>query len=138
VQRDDPGPGPLAWLLAFISLLLPWVAAVLGLAGLWQVGYGTSSGWWYVAAAGLLLIADIAIDFIWVQSSVLQTDQPDLNLRASQIVGRVVLLEEAIEHGRGKARVGDTLWTVEGPDAPAGAEVRITAAQGTVLKVEMT
>jgi membrane protein implicated in regulation of membrane protease activity len=115
---------------------LPWVAAVLALAGLWQVAHGTSDGWWYVATAGLLLVADIAIDFIWAHPSVIPTDQPDLNLRASQLVGRVVLLEEAIEHGRGKARVGDTLWTVEGPDAPVGAQVRITAAHGTVLKVE--
>lgn len=138
MQRDDPGPGPLAWLLAFVSLLLPWVAAVLALAGLWRVAHGISSGWWYVAAAGLLLIADIAIGFIWAHPSIFRTDQPDLNLRASQIVGRVVLLEEAIEHGRGKARVGDTLWTVEGSDAPVGAAVRITAAQGTVLKVEKT
>ncbi len=138
MQRDDPGPGAFAWLLAFVSLLLPWVAAVFGIAGLWQVAHGRWSGGWYVAAAGLLLIADIAIDFIWAHPSVLHTDQPDLNLRASQLVGRVVRLEEAIEHGRGKARVGDTLWTVEGPDAPAGARVRITATQGTVLKVEMT
>jgi membrane protein implicated in regulation of membrane protease activity len=51
-------------------------------------------------------------------------------------VGRVGLLEEAIEQGRGKARVGDTLWTVEGQDSPVGAQERITAAHGTVLKVE--
>jgi membrane protein implicated in regulation of membrane protease activity len=33
-------------------------------------------------------------------------------------------------------RVGDTLWPVEGPDTPVGAEVKVTAAKGTVLVVE--
>ncbi len=136
MPHDDPDPGLLAWLLAFVSLMLPWTAAVLGLAGLWQVAHGSWSGWWYVVAAGLLLVADIAIDFVWAHPSVIRADQPDLNLRASQLVGRIVLLEEAIEHGRGKARVGDTLWTVEGRDAPVGAQVRITAAHGAVLRVE--
>ncbi len=49
----------------------------------------------------------------------------------------IVRVEEAIEHGRGKVRVGDTLWTAEGPDAPAGAQVRVASAQGTLLRVEL-
>jgi membrane protein implicated in regulation of membrane protease activity len=47
------------------------------------------------------------------------------------------MVEEPIVHGRGKVRIGDTLWMAEGPDAPAGAEVRVTAAQGAVLRVEL-
>ena len=68
--------------------------------------------------------------------AVSQSDQPNLNRPAAQLVGRVLILAEAIEGGRGKVRVGDTLWPVEGPDAPEGAEVRVTAANGTVLVVE--
>jgi len=33
-------------------------------------------------------------------------------------------------------RVGDTVWQAEGPDAPAGSRVKVTAARGTVLVVE--
>ena len=122
--------------MAFISLVLPWAAAVLALFGLWEVARGEWAGWWYVAAAGVLLIADILIDFVW--ASVLKTDQPDLNRRSVQLVGRVGVVEEAIAHGRGRVRIGDTLWLVEGPDAPAGAQVRVTAAEGAVLQVERT
>ena len=136
VRPDSTGPGFFAWLLAFISLLLPWGAAILALAGLWQVAQGDAAGWRYVVAGGVLLLIDIAIDFIWAHPSVLTTDQPDLNLRATQLYGRIVRVEEAIEHGRGKVRVGDTLWSVEGPDVPAGAEVRIVSARGTLLCVE--
>ena len=122
--------------MAFISLVLPWAAAVLALFGLWEVARGEPAGWWYVAAAGVLLIADILIDFVW--ASVLKTDQPDLNRRSVQLVGRVGVVEETIAHGRGRVRIGDTLWLVEGPDAPAGALVRVKAAQGAVLQVERT
>ena len=84
----------------------------------------------------LWLIVDILIDFVWANPSVLKTDQPDLNRRPDQFVGRVVLVEEAIARGHGKVRIGDTLWAAEGPDAPAGAQVRVTAARGAVLRVE--
>jgi membrane protein implicated in regulation of membrane protease activity len=138
VEPHDREPSAFAWSAAFISLILPCAAGLLAIAGLWQVARGEAAGWWYVAAAGALLIADILIDVVWAHPSVLKSDQPDLNRRGAQFVGLTVCVEEAIEHGRGKVRVGDTLWIAEGPDAPAGAEVRITAAQGTLLQVERT
>ena len=136
MQRHDQGPSAFAWLVAFISLVLPWAAAVLALFGLWQLASSEPVGWWYVAAAGALLITDILVDFVWAHPSVLKTDQPDLNRRPDQLVGRVVVVEEAIAHGRGKVRIGDTLWIVEGSDMPAGTEVRVTATQGAILRVE--
>ena len=33
-------------------------------------------------------------------------------------------------------KVGDTVWSCRGPDAPEGARVRITGADGSCLKVE--
>ena len=53
------------------------------------------------------------------------TDQPLLNLRAEQLVGQVATLAEPIENGRGRLRLGDTVWRVAGPDLPAGARVRV-------------
>lgn len=64
------------------------------------------------------------------------SDQPDLNARATQYVGRVVTVEEAISGGRGKVRVGDTVWNAQGSDAPQGSRVRITGSSGTCLLVE--
>jgi membrane protein implicated in regulation of membrane protease activity len=64
------------------------------------------------------------------------SDLPDLNVRGQQYVGRAVVVEQAIENGRGKVRVGDTLWSAEGPDVPAGARVTVTGSKGTVLVVE--
>jgi membrane protein implicated in regulation of membrane protease activity len=64
------------------------------------------------------------------------TDEPLLNRRAEQLVGRTATLEEAIVNGRGRIRLGDTLWRVSGPDLPAGTNVRVKAAENGQLVVE--
>jgi inner membrane protein len=136
VRRPDEGPGAIAWFIALISMVLPWAGIGLGLFGGWQLSRGEPEGWWLVAAGLALLIADVVIDFVWAHPSISRSDQPELNRRSAQLVGRVLVVEEAIEDGRGKVRAGDTLWQAEGADAPAGAEVRVTAAKRTVLVVE--
>jgi hypothetical protein len=64
------------------------------------------------------------------------SDPASLNLRGQQYVGRTFVLDQPIAEGRGKLRVGDTLWSAEGPDLATGARVRVTAVKGTVLVVE--
>lgn len=66
----------------------------------------------------------------------IQSDRPLLNQRTAGYVGRVFTLEEPIINGRGKIRVDDSTWRVEGGDCPAGARVRVTDAEGVILKVE--
>lgn len=63
-------------------------------------------------------------------------DQPLLNRRGQRMVGRRVIVCEAIVNGRGKVRVGDGEWLAEGPDAPAGSEVEVVDVAGTTLRVE--
>jgi membrane protein implicated in regulation of membrane protease activity len=63
-------------------------------------------------------------------------EQPQLNQRAAQYIGQTSVLTEAIVQGRGKARIGDGAWVVKGPDLPAGAKVKIVAADGAMLVVE--
>jgi inner membrane protein len=65
------------------------------------------------------------------------TDQPLLNRRAEQCIGRRYTLETAIVNGQGKARVGDSLWLVEGPELAAGTAVEVVAVNGTTLKVRL-
>lgn len=65
-----------------------------------------------------------------------ESADPHLNTRTSRLLGQVVTVESAIENGKGRVRVGDGVWNASGPDAPAGASVRIVAADGTVLTVE--
>ena len=59
-----------------------------------------------------------------------------MNLRAEQLVGSVAVLDQAIEGGRGRVKIDDAFWTVEGPDLPVGVRVRVIAVNGMTLKVQ--
>lgn len=65
-----------------------------------------------------------------------KSDIPDLNVRGAQLIGRTAMVENDIVGGRGRVRIGDTLWPAKGPDLPAGSSVRINGAEDTVLIVE--
>jgi membrane protein implicated in regulation of membrane protease activity len=60
---------------------------------------------------------------------------PGLNRRAEQLIGSEAALDEPIENGVGRIRLGDTVWRVRGPDLPAGEKVHVVAVEGTLLKV---
>jgi inner membrane protein len=64
------------------------------------------------------------------------SDQPLLNRRGEQLIGRRFVLDTAIINGQGKARVGDSQWLVEGPELPAGATIEVVAVDGATLKVQ--
>lgn len=62
--------------------------------------------------------------------------QPSLNQRAGHYVGLSFPLTSPIQGGRGKIKVGDSLWTVAGPDLPVGSRIRVIGQQGLILQVE--
>ncbi len=64
-----------------------------------------------------------------------QTDQPSLNRRGEQYVGRTLTLDEPIVNGQGKIRVDDTTWKVEGDDMPGGVRVTVIGVDNVVLKI---
>lgn len=71
------------------------------------------------------------------QRSALRTsDQPGLNMRGSELIGKAFIVRDAIVSGRGKIKVGDGVWMVVGPDTPAGNQVKVVAQDGAILKVE--
>ena len=68
----------------------------------------------------------------------LVTDEPALNRRGEQYIGRTFTLEEPIVNGEGKIIVDDTTWKVAGIDMSAGMTVRVVSVEGSTLKVENT
>jgi membrane protein implicated in regulation of membrane protease activity len=58
-----------------------------------------------------------------------------LNRRGERMIGQRYELIEPIINGRGKARVGDGQWLVNGPDLPLGSLVEVIAVDGTTLQV---
>lgn len=64
------------------------------------------------------------------------SDQPGLNMRGQELIGRTFTVQNAIIGGRGKIKVNDGVWMVVGPDVPVGSQVRVVSQDGAILKVE--
>ena len=100
--------------------------------------------WAYDGLAVLMqVVLFVALSFVsiqiyrtWFRRRARPSDQPLLNRRAEQMVGRVVVLDQAIANGTGRAKVDDAFWVVAGPDLPAGSHVRVVAVDGMTLKVQ--
>ena len=68
------------------------------------------------------------------------TDHPTLNKRGKNLVGTHHVLDTATSGGRGRVRIGDTVWRFsvrpEGAELAEGARVKVVDADGTTLIVE--
>ena len=110
-------------------------AFVVG-AALWM--FPDMAWQWQAFVFAVLSVVAIAGWRWWNRKHPEITDQPTLNRRGAQYVGRVFTLVEPISNGVGKIRVDDTLWRVFGADRKAGTQVLVTGVEGTVLRVEPT
>lgn len=140
--------GPWTWWivgLVFLGLeimvpgvFLLWVGLAALAVGaisfpLWDVAAWT----WQLQFLGFAVLAvAFALFGRRVSASSAESDQPMLNRRTDGLVGRTATLEEAISDGRGRIRLDDTTWVINGPDLPAGTRVRITMAHAGGLSVE--
>ncbi|MFP3943502.1 MAG: NfeD family protein [Alphaproteobacteria bacterium] len=134
----------LAGILLIIEVLAPttfflWPAlAALAVSGL--VALPPHLPWW----AQLLTFAGLTVAFGWLGPRVFPhrkvvSDAPLLNRRAEQYLGWTVTVAQEFVEGRGKVRVGDTLWSAraaDGSNHPAGTSVVVTSVDGTLLTVE--
>ncbi len=66
------------------------------------------------------------------------SDRSTLNKPGNRFKGQLVEVAEPIVNGRGKVRIGDTLWNAEGPDSVPGAKVRVIGSRGAVVLTEPT
>ncbi len=144
-------------MLELLSSLGNWIWPILGLVlmGLETLAPGGFMLWFGIAAmiVGLLsffivmswqtqLLAFAALSVAMVplwrrfgRPSASETDKPFLNRRTAGLIGREVILEKPIIDGVGTVKIDDTIWRIEGPDAPAGSRVRVEQANGARLRV---
>lgn len=73
----------------------------------------------------------------WYVANPVNSQDPLLNDRTARLIGEIVLVVEPIEAGHGRVKVGDSVWSCRGPDAPAGSRVRVVGAEASVLQVEL-
>ena len=131
----------LAGLFLVLELLVPgifliWFGIAAGIVGALALVFDVAWQWQLVLFALLSLMA-VVIARKFFRADDEQSERPLLNRRAQQHVGKSYLVADAIENGRGKVKIGDTLWRAEGPDAAQGARVKVTSADGATLMVEL-
>ncbi len=130
----------LAAIFAAVEIVAPgvffiWLGVAAAITG-FMVFFLSAIGW---EAQGIVFAI---LAFLSVASGrrfqrFIQPDLPatNLNRRSAQLIGRFAVLTEPIQNGRGNAKIDDTIWRVEGEDMPAGTKVKITDADGPILKV---
>lgn len=89
-----------------------------------------------VAMFAILSVLTVFAGKKFLANNPIETDDPKLNDRGARLTGEIVTVVEAIADGRGRVKVGDTVWAARGTDAALGARVRVKGADGAVLLVE--
>ena len=138
------------WLAAGVFLMLVEIL-VPGVVFLWLGIAGVLTGLllaavpdlqWQVQLVMFAILSVAAIFFgrRFVASRQGLTDHPTLNRRGRSMVGTRATLRDATVNGRGRVRIGDTMWALRlaeaGSDLPAGTEVAVVEVDGVTLVVE--
>jgi membrane protein implicated in regulation of membrane protease activity len=134
------------WILAIALLVLEafapgtfflWMGIAAGVVGFLLLMM-PGMGWEYqIVIFAALSLASIVIWRQYFRKHPVVTDQPALNRRGEQYVGRTFTLSEPIVNGLGKIRVDDTSWKIEGADCAAGSRIKVVGVDGVLLKVEL-
>lgn len=137
--------GPWAWFVAGLALfaletIIPglhfiWYGVAALLVGFLSVATGID---WQLqlVAFGLISVLTVLLVRRYSATAGTEGEAEALHSRSQEYVGRVVMVEDAIVAGRGKVRVGDSVWIAEGNDMPKGTRARVVSSRGTVLVVE--
>lgn len=119
-------PGAFLLWFGFAAAAMGFVVLVLPIGPIWQA-----------VLFSVLSLISVGVYWKWIRGRGVESDQPLLNRRAAQLVGRTFHLETPLVDGFGKIRINDALWTVSGEAQAAGGRVRVVdVVDGTTLRVE--
>ncbi len=127
--------------LLIVELLAPgmfflWMAQAAGITGL-LLFFLPGLGWEIQTTIfSVLAVLGVAVARRFFKRHPIESDQPLLNRRTAQYIGRVFTLDRPIVNGRGKIKVDDSTWKIRGEDCEAGTRVRVVDADSVVLVVE--
>lgn len=122
-----------AFVSGFFFVWLAVSAAVVGFAMLLWPELGWKN---QLVIFSVFSVASIAAFRMFQRRHPARTDQPELNRRSRQYIGRSFTLGEPIVNGVGSLRVDDSTWRITGEDLPAGETVTVVDVDGVLLKVE--
>tara|TARA_R110002110_G_scaffold415044_2_gene647660 strand:+ start:2343 stop:2795 length:453 start_codon:yes stop_codon:yes gene_type:complete len=118
------------------TFIFLWCGAAAALVGVILLVLPNMTWEYQLMIFGLGAMSSLLMWFFYLKKRPQTSDQPNLNMRSRQYIGRTFNLIEPIENGRGKVRVGDTLWRVQGADLPIGNKVTVIDVDGVILVVK--
>ena len=133
------------WILAGVLLILEltapaffflWVGIAAAAVGLIMLVFPSIPLETQLVLFGIASIVAVLAWRKYRETRPLTTDQPNLNRRGHQYIGRIFSLSDPIINGVGKVTVDDSTWKVKGPDLPAGTHIKVLGVEGVVFKVE--
>jgi hypothetical protein len=129
-----------ATLLAIAEIVVPgvfliWLAAAAAVTGFAALAFGIPLAFQFALFA-LLAIGSVYGGRRWYAANPMPSADPLLNDRGARLRGERLVVVSAIENGRGRVKVGDSVWACRGPDCPEGTRVRVVGSDGSCLKVE--
>ena len=132
------------WVLAVVLLIIEalapgffflWMAAAAAALGLIMFAV-PALGWQYqLLLFAVLSVVSIFLFRLYQRTHPPQSDQPTLNRRGEQYIGRTFSLDKPIVNGIGEIRVDDTTWRIVGNDLPDGTKVEVIGVDGVTLQV---
>jgi hypothetical protein len=141
-----PPVGPWHWLilgliLAALELVTPAFLFLpmgigAGAVGLLLALFPGIPWAWQLGVFAAVSVISVLLGRRYLRRHPIVSDEPTLNRRGHQYVGRTFTLDAPIVNGVGKIRVDDSTWKVVGADTPAGVRVRVSGVDGTALRVE--
>lgn len=136
------------WVLGVVLLVLEmmapgafflWMAVATAVVGVVVLVMPDLAFEYQILIFAVLSVASIVTWRIYLKNNPTETEEPLLNKRGAQYVGRTFVLEQDMPLGRGKIHVDDTTWRAVcdlGDDLPSGSRVKVVDVDGTTLKVE--
>jgi membrane protein implicated in regulation of membrane protease activity len=116
-------PGAFLLWIGLAAISISFLTYLLNLSFAWQaILFAMSSG--VMISIGRKL---------WKNFS--SSTSPHLNRRMEALIGKTFVLDSPIVNGHGRLKIGDSAWSIQGSDLPAGTHVRVTAAAGNTLIV---
>lgn len=134
------------WILAVVLLVMEavlpgtffmWMGISAGVVGLLLLLIPGMEWDYQIAIFAVLSVVTVIAWRMVQRKHPVESDQPKLNRRGEQYVGRTFTLEESIVNGHGKIRVDDSTWRILGDDCAAGSKVKVIGVDGVLLKVEL-
>lgn len=91
--------------------------------------------WQLITFCGASIVA-LIVSKVYLNEAEPTSDNPLLNRRAEQFIGRSFTLKKPIEDGVGNERLDGSYWRLIGADCPAGTRVKVVNADGISLQVK--